>query len=1151
MEKRRTMARGKLAEILETGTSGRQPQEAVTLLPNTPSTPATADGQSFPLAGWERYQPVRFLGQGGMGRVFLAYDVQLRRNVALKFVHEDAPELSRRFISEARAQARVKHERVCQVYEVGEVKGTSYIAMQYVEGQHLGQLERELTLEQKVLLVREAAEGVHAAHRAGLIHRDLKPSNILVERTEDGRLLPFVMDFGLARDFGEQPRVPGAVQGTPRYMAPEQARGEVSPLDRRADIYALGATLYFLLTGQPPSSAEELLPWALDKEVPEDLRAIVLKCLEQERSARYDSARALAEDLERFLDGDPVRARPVGPWTRLLRKARRHRGAVALGALALLGVSFALGQGMWARRELALRELISRRFTERVERMEAQARYAGLSRLHDTREDKQELRARMAELEAEIREGGERARGPGHYALGRALLALGDEEGARERLESAWEAGFREPRVAWALALVLGHLYQEQLLEGERVRSPALRESRRKELERRYRDPVLDWLHKSEGAEVPSPRYVAALLAFYEGRHDEALSHLDGMGRTRPWFFEAHQLRGDILLARATRRWNQGDRAGARADFESGRQAYALAAATAESLPAVHFALARLEYGALLMELYGQGDVMPCYERGLRALSRALAADPEHDDSKVQKARFHRRLAEYRTQRGSGEVEPPLAEAIEEARGALALAPGKDQARSELGLSLLQLARYRQERGEDPRELLRQALEAFETVSPEGRSSGYFTDLGLIFKVWADYEDQVGDNSLEHRGRSIESYLQSLELDERQMDAWLNLGTGYFKRATSSRGGGPDSDLEQARSALERARAINPHSYVPWFHEARVYELRAQRQHERGGDASEDLERSLSLYQEALAINLQQPQLYNGQGAVLLQQARQTWDRGGNPDPLLDKAQSAFEQARKLAPRQGFADHNLGEVNRWRAVYQLKRGEDPGPSGREAVKAYRQAIEKLPGQSLPRTGLGQAHLTDARWVLERGGAPQPLLDQATEALRGALERNPHDGATWMYLGEAQSLRARWLASRGRARSEDFESAVGPFHKALELEPTRQQHRLAEGQFYREWAAWQRQVGGDPGPLLKRGLELAETALVARTGWAEARLLRADLLLALADRPAEVLQQQAWRNQALEELAQALGSNRNLEPGWKRQLTWHSTPAAPR
>jgi eukaryotic-like serine/threonine-protein kinase len=1128
---------------LRQDSEGLQPQEADTLVPGAPRHEPRAQEPAFPVPGWERYQPVRFLGQGGMGRVFLAYDVQLRRNVALKFVRDGAPELERRFLSEARAQARVSHERVCQVYEVGEVKGMTYISMRYVEGQTLGQLAPRLSLEQKALVVREVAEGVHAAHRAGLIHRDLKPSNILVERTEDGRLQPYVMDFGLARDWREDSLATGTVLGTPHYMAPEQARGEVARLDRRADVYGLGATLYHLLTGQLPFSGSNDLdvltriqseeprpPRELDADVPVDLEAIALKCLEKERSARYDSARTLAEDLERFLNGHPVRARPVGPWTRLLRKVRRHRVAVSLGAVALLVVALALGQAAWARRELTLRERVSRRFIEMVERLEAQARYSGLSRLHDTREDRQALRRRMQELEEEIHQGGERAVGPGHYALGRALLALGDEQGARARLESAWEQGLREPRVAWALALVLGHLYQEQLLEAERLRDPQQREARRREVERRYRQPALEWLRRSEGAEVPSPHYVAALLALYEERHDDALASLDSMGRVQPWFYEASQLRGEVLVARATRRWNQGDRAGALADFDAGRQAYLAAAATAESVPAIHHELAGLEYGVLLMELYGQGDVQPSYERGLQALSRALAADPEHYDSHVLRARFHRRLAEHRLQSGSG-AEPLLEQAIAAARSALALDPRRWQASLELGLSFRQQARLRQDRGEDPRELLRQALQAFESIPPEERGYGFLTDLGLIFRVWADYEDQTGADSLEHRSRSIEAYLQAIRMDERQMDAWANLGTAYFKRASQPRGSDPEGDLEQARGALERARSINPGSYVPWFYLARVDELRAQRLGERGGEAGPDLERAVAHYRQALSINPKQPQLYNGLGTVLLQWALLAWEQGGSPWQLLDEAQAAFVMARALAPRQGFADHNLGQVAVWRATYRSWQGEDPRPSVREAVGAYGQAMERLPGQYLPRVGLGRAWLTRAAWELERGGEPQASLAQAEAALRGALERNPNGGEAWLRLGEAQAVRARWLARRGQARSEDFQQAEEHLRRALELEPGTQDFRLAAGYFYREWALWQERNGGEPGPLLQRGRELLESALASRPGWPEAQALRAALL------------------QEREELGRALARNPNLLPRWRRQLTSGQAHAA--
>src|SRR5262249_21357347 len=154
----------------------------------------------------------------------------------------------------------------------------------------------------------------HEAHRVGIIHRDVKPNNILVARAADGALKPYVMDFGIAHEWESVDTATGAILGTPLYMSPEQARGAVSGLDRRADVYSLGATLYQLLTRKQPvpgaqplellaniPTVEPVPPRSLDPTIPADLEAIILKCLEKDRSARYESARALAEDLDRFL----------------------------------------------------------------------------------------------------------------------------------------------------------------------------------------------------------------------------------------------------------------------------------------------------------------------------------------------------------------------------------------------------------------------------------------------------------------------------------------------------------------------------------------------------------------------------------------------------------------------------------------------------------------------------------------------------------------------------------------------------------------------------------------------------------------------------------------------------------------------------------
>ena len=1087
--------------------------------PGTPVPGDTAREPAFPVPGWERYEPLRFLGQGGMGQVFLAQDPRLRREVALKFVRGDDAALTRRFLSEARAQARVEHERVCQVYEVGEVQGRPFIAMQYVEGQPLHQLAHALTLEQKLLVLRDAAEGVHAAHRAGLIHRDLKPSNILVERTEDGRLKPYVMDFGLARDWREQSTTAtGDVLGTPHYMAPEQARGEVEGLDRRCDVYGLGATLYHLLTGQPPipganglevlshiSTHEPRPPRALAPHLPVDVEAIVLKCLEKERSARYDSARALAEDLERFLSGEPVRARSTGPGYWLRKKVRKHRRLVAVAGVGLLAVGLALGQAALTRREAARRERLVQRFTEQVGLIDALARYSGLARLHDTRSDREAIRERMRDIEAVLREGGELATGPGHYALGRGELALGNEARARAHLEAAWGEGYREPRVAYALALVYGHLYQEAVLEAERLRTPELREARRRDLERQYRDPALAYLRQSGGADVPSPEYVAALLALHESRFDDALGQLDALGERRSWLYEVPQLRGDILRARASRRWNQGDEAGARADVEAGRRAYAAAAALGESVPEVHLALAKLETQELIFELYGRGEVLPPFTRGQAAVARALQALPDHADSLVQEAWLHNRLAEYRMGRG-GDVEEALQKASAAARRALALEPGR-RARMALGQSLWRQARALQGRGMDPTEPLRQALETFEQLEPEERDYEFHATLGLVYKIWADHEDQKGTDSRAHRSQAIESYREAIRLDARVPDAWINLGLAYLTRATHPKASAPEAeaDLEQARLALETCRQLSPQNYVPYFLGGQLHAELAQRRRDGGGDARADLATALALYQRGSAINPRIAQLHNGGALVLIEQAREAWDRDEPPFARLEEARAACMRAIEVAPQQGFGHNNMGEVHFERAHYRLLAGEDPRADLHAAETAYRKAAELLPGLAAPWANLARAHATLAAFELEQGQDPRRGLERAEQALRDTFERNAQQPQALLYQGEVQGLRARWLARQHRARAGDFEEAARAFDKAVELHPRRLDFRLAYGQFCREWARWRQEAGIDPGPALERGLARVDEVLAARPSWASALRLRASLRQAM-ERP---------------------------------------------
>ncbi len=307
--------------------------------------------------GAERYAIEDQVGQGGMATVYKAFDRQLQRPVALKLLDRTAPDARRRFLGEAQAQARVRHDNVLEVYETGDLDGQPFIAMRWVDGPTLLALRDETSLEQKIRLIAQVAEGLHAAHREGLIHRDVKPSNILVEKTPDGDWKPWIADFGIAvwSEGG-----PAELAGTPAYLAPELLLEPAPSADRRSDVYGLGVTLYELLTGAVPFAAPDLAqllrqireqtptpPRQLVPSLPAELEAIVLKCLEKDPEARYPSARALAEDLRRYLDGDVVEAHAATLAYRLTKFALRHRRLLWVSGTAAVLLIAALAVAAW------------------------------------------------------------------------------------------------------------------------------------------------------------------------------------------------------------------------------------------------------------------------------------------------------------------------------------------------------------------------------------------------------------------------------------------------------------------------------------------------------------------------------------------------------------------------------------------------------------------------------------------------------------------------------------------------------------------------------------------------------------------------------------------------------------------------------------
>jgi serine/threonine-protein kinase len=393
------------------------PSEVTESPPPTVGSDVLAPGVTYTSPGGEpptaKHHPVvagheilGVLGHGGMGAVYKARHLKLDRVVALKMIlagSHASPDQVSRFLTEAQAVAHLQHPNIVQIYEVGEADGLPYFALEFVDGGSLSDRLRAGPQDAPAAarLVETLARAMDHAHANGIVHRDLKPANILLTAAGDLK----ITDFGLAKrlegDTG-QTRT-GAILGTPGYMAPEQAGGELRGITPATDVYALGAILYHLLTGRPPFQAatpmdtvmqlleqEPVAPSRLTARLPRDLETICLKCLRKEPEQRYPRAGDLADDLARFLSGRSILARPVGRPERLWRWTRRNPGVAALAAavlLLLLAVSVTstaaallIGrekeQAVQARHEAETNADLARRAQAQAEAAERQAKTA-------------------------------------------------------------------------------------------------------------------------------------------------------------------------------------------------------------------------------------------------------------------------------------------------------------------------------------------------------------------------------------------------------------------------------------------------------------------------------------------------------------------------------------------------------------------------------------------------------------------------------------------------------------------------------------------------------------------------------------------------------------------------------------------------------
>ena len=1037
---------------LEVEASVDSPTHALTPAPQPPPW----RGERIPEVppDWGRYTNFSVIGEGGMGTVYRAFDPRLQRWVALKFLRADDRRLAEECLREARAQARVDHENVCQIYEVGEVARRLYISMQYIEGRTLRSLAGELSAREVAQIAAQVARALHAAHLEGLVHRDVKPSNIMVERTADGRWRPYVLDFGLARDLTQASgnTMTGAVLGTPSYMAPEQARGDVHAIDPRTDVYSLGATLYDVLAGAPPfdGSIAEVLVRVLQDDAPPlrqrrpslpmDLAAIVDRCMEKDPSRRYPNALAVAEDLERFLAGEPVAARRRSTWYLLARRMGKQRVAVAAAALALLaigGAAFVTVSSVLAVRRQAE---LSQTFARELVTLEESVRLAYSRPLHDVRPELNRVRQRLDWIATEAKRAGQIGAGPGHHALGKGYLALGETARAEEHLRRAWDHGYRPPEVAHALALVLIARYREALAATQGGGDPDLARNRRQHLDLTYRRPALAFLEKGRDAALQAPELAEAEIAFLEERYDEALAKAELARQRIPWLYRTLFLAGEVHRERARAAITGGALDEALALLDQAATSYRLGIAQAPSDPAGYSGLCETANITFLVAVERGLPAEPRYREALAACDRALEANPDHLAARLARTLAHLQWAQYLGRRGLDAT--------------LALAEA--------------------------------SAEAAEIVQEHADDALAWTYLGTATRLRADLAAARGADPSADLEEACQQLRRALAIEPTSWPAANNLGLALLSRGLDdlARGKDPRSAMHEAASVFQTLADAYPRHVAALDNLSVALWAIGRWEAVHGGDPGATFDRAEAVLRRALEVNPTDGVALNNLGLIDIERAAWLLDSGGDPTAALAQGRAALERAIELNPEDPFAYTNLGQLHRLSAAWAVQRGAPPRAALGEARRALARARAINPADAEAAMAEGLCYLVEARASAAAGRrVPEGLFRQAHQAFQDALAINPAYREARRELARLHLERAAAVARQSGTVADELQAGL----QALEGLATTPDILAVRGELYLHRA---RHAGGaERGQMAQLAAAALAAALEGNPRWA--------------------------------------------------------------
>jgi serine/threonine-protein kinase len=800
-------------------------------------------------------------------------------------------------------------------------------------------------------------------------------------------------------------------------MSPEQARGDVHNLDRRADIYSLGATLYDLILGVPPFEDQSIVnvllkvlhedptpPRTILPSLPQNLETIILKCLSKEPAQRYDSALALAEDLQRHIKVEPILARRASLRYRLRRFVLRHRALVAVSTVSLLAILGLAGYSLRSRiltqreraraaQRAAAQAQLAQQLAQDVKDIEWLLRSAYQLPLHDIGHEQDLTRRRMAEMEAQLRRLDPGDVGYIHYAIGRGHLALHELGPARTELLRARENGVDLPELHYALGAVLGQLYQKELIEARRHGDKGWLAARQKQLEVQYLRPALASLTRSHGAKLDSPELLASLVAWYRKQYDVALAKAKLTAVDSPWLYEARKLEGDVYLEQAIEQRGHGNYQNANAKLKLAINAYEAAANIGRSDASIYQAISEAWIQQSQIDSAQGKSPQVALQNALAACEKSNISAPQDATGYTKKSYTH-----------------------------------------------FWLAWEKLVNGKDPRPEIEQLLSDGEQAIKLNSSDEVAYDaIGNGYWVRGNYERDIGQNPSESWKKAIHTLGQAIAVAPKFPWAVNDLGLVYQEQAlwSVSKGLNPESDFKMAISAFLKAIDIHPEYLSAYNNLVLTYASFAQYRASHGHDVSPQLTEAVRAATSASAISKTIPNLQNNLALARLQMARFLTDARQDPGAYLAAAEKDLAASLEVNPNDDVNTFVHGTAMLISARYYVLHDKDPTPFIQKGQADVQRVVERNPGEADYQLLDCRLRLVEAQWARKQGRpATGPLRLALADALR-AVSLAPNSAEALTEL--ARVLLAQAIATSLRPPLSLLTEALTATDRALSIQ----------------------------------------------------------------------------------------------------------------